>query len=349
MPVPGSPDAATVALWMAANLGWHVLPLHPHKKSVLGNCRTCHKDDHHATVCPCLARGDGALCHGVWAATNAPDVIRRWARARLSPVWGLSLGASGLLGFDLDAHGGTAPAQPLHGLDWPTSTPLPVDGVECYATLAALHGAGLDTDATLTVATPSGGLHLIYAAEVGRWKSSSVGKSIRDGRVRSGLAWQVDIKAHAGYVVIPGSRTPSGLYERVSSTTTPDALAPWQIERLVATGHDRHATPAKPPAVSATPVAIRSDRAGRYAASALRSACVELAGMSPNSGRNAKLFRSASRLAGMVEAGWIDADTVQAALAEAARAARLPAGEIRYALASGMRSPWPAPDLEAAA
>ena len=201
--------------------------------------------------------------------------------------------------------------------------------------------AALDTGTTLATATPSGGLHMVYAAQAGRWKSST--PHIRDDRVTSGLAWQIDIKAHGGYVVIPGSTTITGTYHRISPTVIPDRLPDWLTGELVRTGHDRHATPATTDGPAPVPAATTdAGREQRFADAALRSACTELAAMPPDSGRNRKLFRSASRLAGMVAAGWIDRDHVETALTAAATHAALPGGEIQYALASGFRNPRPA-------
>jgi hypothetical protein len=334
--------AAAVALWMAHHQGWHVLPLHPGTKKPLGGCRACGKDGdgHRAAGCLCLARGDGALCHGVWAATNDPDIVAFWARRERTRVWGLHAGASGLLAVDLDTRGGIPPARPLTGLDWPADTPAPIDGIDVYGGLAGLHGAGFDIDRTLSTQTPSGGMHLIYAAEPGRWKSSA-GTMRADGTLpASCVGWQVDIKSHAGIVVIPGSITDAGTYSRVSSTVDAMPLPSWLTAVLVRTGHDRHATPS--PVTPPRPVTVApadGSRQARYAAGALRSACVELAAMEPDSGRNNKLFRTASKLAWMVGQGWIDRAQVEQALADAAQQCRLPQGEITYALASGFRTP----------
>jgi Bifunctional DNA primase/polymerase, N-terminal len=341
-PTPASPGAATVALWLATHLGWHLLPLNPREKTPLGGCGSCgrHSDGHHATACPCLARAAGALCHGVWAASNDPDVITRWDRRWRSPVWAVNLDRSGLVAIDMDNHGGTAPPQPLNVLDWPDATPLPGDGIENFATLAGLHGAGIDTDRTMATRTPTDGLHLLYKAVPGRWKGSRT--LVRDdGTLTAGVGWQIDVKAYGGYVVIPGSVTARGRYERDSATVAVDWPPAWLTEHLIGTGHDRTAPPARP---VGPPPAIRpmpgSGREGRYAAGALRTACAELAAMDPDGhGRNRKLFRSASYLAGMVEAGWIDRGQVETALAAAAHVCLLPAGEIRFAIASGFRHP----------
>ncbi|MFD1150463.1 bifunctional DNA primase/polymerase [Saccharothrix hoggarensis] len=335
------PTAADVALWVADRHAWHVLPLHPGTKRPLAGCPDCRGGGGHtAAQCPCLARGDGALCHGVWAATADTTVICRWAARWRTTVWAVHLGVSELLAIDLDAHGGTPPAQPLNGVPWPEGNVPPADGIDTFATLASLRGRAFDLD-TLATQTPSGGLHLIYTAEPGRWKSTS--GRVRDGEdvVTSGLGWQIDIKAYGGYVVLPGSTTPVGTYRRASTTLTPATLPDWLADDLVRTGHDRHATPTpiRPTPAPVTVTARGGDRHARYAVAALRSACAELAAMPPDSGRNRKLFRSTSRLAGMAAAGWIDRAQVETALADAARAAGLPAGEIRYALASGFARP----------
>ncbi|GHH49275.1 bifunctional DNA primase/polymerase [Lentzea cavernae] len=342
--------AADAALWLAVHRGWHVLPLNYGTKRPLGGCVGCRADnkpDHTPQTCPCLARGDGALCHAVWAATTDPEVIRRWAQRWHTSVWAVHLGVSGLLAVDLDTRPDPPPHQPLNGLPWPADEPPPADGLDTYATLAALSGGTVGTD-TFTTDTPSGGLHLLYEAEALRWKGSHGKPRPGDDTVRTGLGWQIDIKAYGGYVVLPGSTSKAGLYRRSSTTTTPRPLDPWLADALTRTGHDRTAAPDARPAA---PVPVLDAQTGpaRYAASALRSACAELAEMEPDTGRNRKLFRSTTRLAGMALAGWIDRTTVETALAEAARHAGLPAAEIRYVLASGFGRPLAVPDIRSAA
>ncbi|RDI20325.1 bifunctional DNA primase/polymerase [Lentzea flaviverrucosa] len=343
--------AADVALWLAVHRGWHVLPLNYGTKRPLGGCVDCRAEhtDHTPQTCPCLARAEGALCHGVWAATTDPGVIARWAQRWHTSVWAVHLGVSGLLAVDLDTRPGPPPRQPLNGLAWPADEPPPADGLDTYATLAALSGGTVGTD-TFTTDTPSGGLHLVYGTEPLRWKGSHGKPRPGDDTVRTGLGWQIDIKAYGGYVVLPGSTSDAGQYRRSSTTTTPRRLDPWLVEALARTGHDRTATPAPPATAAPVPAFVHGDsRQARFAAGALRSACAELAAMEPDTGRNRKLFRSTTRLAGMAQAGWIDRDVVQAALADAARHAGLPAAEIRYVLASGFGRPLPVPDIRSAA
>lgn len=348
-------NAADAALWLAVHRSWRVLPLSVDSKLPLPGCRDCRATvrDHDHTECPCLARGDGALCHGVWAATHDPGVITRWAQRWHTSVWAVHLWASGLLAVDLDTRPGPPPRQPLNGVAWPTDEPPPADGLDTYATLAALSGGTVGTD-TFTTDTPSGGLHLIYDTGGRDWKGSH-GK-VRDGddTVRTGLGWQIDIKCYGGYVVLPGSTSAAGQYRRSSTTTTPRPLDTWLADALTRTGHDRTTTPAMTaPAAArpaaAVPVVDAQTGPARYAAGALRSACAELAAMQPDTGRNRKLFRSTTRLAGMAQAGWIDRATVETALADAAHHAGLPAGEIRYALESGFKRPHPVPDIRSAA
>jgi Bifunctional DNA primase/polymerase, N-terminal len=353
--VTRTPAPSTTALWLATHHGWHVFPLGRNKKPLAGceRCRTtstlpvaerCH--DH--TTCQCLARGDGAHCHAVWAATTNPAVITGWARTH-TPVWAVDCGRSGLLCADLDSHGGTPPAQPLNGRPWPPEAPPPTDGLDTWRGLVGPLAAGLDLDATLAVATPSNGLHVYYQAEPGRWASST--PRIVNGRVTSGVGWQIDIKAHGGYVILPGSRTNAGTYRRASTADLPRPMPDVVETELRRVGLDKRAQAEKerlrrahyqPPSsrVDTATSAAAGNRGVRYADAALISACVELAAMdSDGGGRNRKLFRSASRLAGMVEAGWIDRDRVERDLADAASTALLPASEIRYAIASGFRHP----------
>lgn len=65
------------------------------------------------------------------------------------------------------------------------------------AVLAALRGqpSPAEDDATLRVRTPFGGLHVWYRVPDGRrWQCSAGSSQGRD------LAWQVDIRAHGGYI-----------------------------------------------------------------------------------------------------------------------------------------------------
>jgi hypothetical protein len=348
--------AARAAIWLVRHYRWHVLPLGDGTtewaKLPRGGCRDCRPGvaDHTAVDCPCLASGQGSvLCHGVHAASNDIGVTAWRAAHYPRATWAVHLGRSGLIAIDADRHGGLPPANPLPGHE-PMAEP-PADGVAVLSWLAERVGnTSLEalTGETLAVETPTGGRHLIYRTAVEAWKGSSGGLRTDGTMSPQCLGWQIDVKAYGGFVLLPGNTTMRGQYRRISPGVEPAELPGWLVDELRRTGHDRHATPERRPyyprdvpAVSA-PAAAGISKPGEYAANALRSACDELAAMSPNSGRNRKTFRSASRLAGMVAAGWIDEHVVRDELATAARACGLPEGEVRYAIDSGFRSPRPA-------
>src|SRR5699024_7772308 len=82
-------------------------------------------------------------------------------------------------------------------------------GVECGEDVLILlaHEAGQDYPAeTLTVATPSGGLHLYFTTPEGVELRNTEGERGR------GLGWKVDTRAAGGYVLAPGSITSQGAY-----------------------------------------------------------------------------------------------------------------------------------------
>lgn len=109
--------------------------------------------------------------------TSDPERLRRtWP-----PGANIGVGcrASGVVGLDLDRHGGGAP-----------------DGIATFAALCAARGE--PWPATLTVATPHGGLHLYFRVPAGRVITSVTG------------AWPgVDTRGpgrrSGGYLIGPGS------------------------------------------------------------------------------------------------------------------------------------------------
>lgn len=120
-----------------------------------------------------------ATAHGLHNATTDEATIRAWWQRSPNANIGINCGASGLVVVDLDVKNGAK------GLD----------------TWATLHTElGID-DHTPTVATPTKGLHLYYAAS-GQQVRNSAGK----------LGQGVDVRAAGGYVVAPPSRTPDGEY-----------------------------------------------------------------------------------------------------------------------------------------
>lgn len=134
-------------------------------------------------------------------ATTSPALLDRWpAGAGV----GIACGPSGLVVVDCDNHGGTPPQE------W--NRPGITDGLDVYADVWARHSHAPLFN-TMTVETPSGGLHFYYRAPLGSRIRNSAGK----------LGWQVDVRAAGGYVCAPGTTLPNGPYKPVGG---PENIAP---------------------------------------------------------------------------------------------------------------------------
>lgn len=229
--------ALATARWCAGK-GWPVHPLAAGRKTPAGNCDACRGPGHTHDGCTCLR--DGRWCHGFRAATLDPGRIERWWGSGGGDVLGVgvSCGPAGLVVIDVDAHAQSLPdrSRLLPGIPIVDSVDLTglANGFHTLGVLAALRGAAhpaTDTG-TLRVRTPSGGLHVWYRAHPGhRWQSSAGSSS---GRA---LAWQVDIRAHGGYIVAPGTRTPQGGYTPLGAAREPSLLPDWLAVELERTGH----------------------------------------------------------------------------------------------------------------
>lgn len=144
-----------------------------------------------------LRPGEKRPLVGQWEqrATNNPKCLDQWpARAGI----GVACGPSGLVVVDLDTHG-SIPA----GSQWDQSGIR--DGLDVFALLWERHSPGTSMFDTLTVTTPSGGLHLYFRAPRATQVRNSASK----------VAPMVDVRAAGGYVVIDaelenGSYKPSG-------------------------------------------------------------------------------------------------------------------------------------------
>lgn len=103
-----------------------------------------------------------------------------------------------------------------------------VDGVAALDAVAVRHGFTLAP--TITVLTPSGGLHMYYATPVGTLVPNSA------SRIGPGI----DIRGAGGYLVGPGSWTPKGAYEVISEPHVGIAAVPAALLDL-ATAEERKA------------------------------------------------------------------------------------------------------------
>ncbi|MFI8817757.1 MULTISPECIES: bifunctional DNA primase/polymerase [unclassified Streptomyces] len=315
-----------LARWCAGN-GWPVHPLAAGRKTPAANCPSC-KDRHHdPATCPCLPAG--RPCHGFHAGTTAPDRIDRWWGDSPRAGVGVACGPAGLVVIDVDAHSAAVPdrGRLLPGIAIHESVNLDglASGFDTLALLAALRRqpSPAEDESTLRVRTPSGGLHVWYRnpAPAPRYRSSA-GSS-----PKVALAWQVDVRAHGGYIIAPATRTSQGTYEAVGTTRMPAPLPEWLAAELTRTGHvltpDR---PRTPPAPLAAPLprarGARSPKRAQRVLDPLVGAVRACAATPEGAGFTEKLNRAAFTAGGLIAAGHLDERAVRPLLADAADAAR---------------------------
>ncbi|MFE9427064.1 bifunctional DNA primase/polymerase [Kitasatospora sp. NPDC006697] len=317
--------ARGTARWCAAR-GWPVLPLAPGRKTPAGNCAACREPGHDHRGCGCIAAG--RWCHGFHAATVDPEVIDRWWGGTPGLGVGIACGPAGLLVVDVDAHEAVVPDRDrlLPGIAIPGQVDLTglANGFHTLAVLAALNGATSPAQdaGTLRVRTPSGGLHVWYRVGAGeRWQCST-GSSA--GRA---LAWQVDVRAHGGYIVAPGTRTRAGAYRAVDGGREPAPLPGWLAAELRRTGH---LTPDQTPVRSAVPprarAAVLAAGGGRGTATrmltGLLAEVVACGAVAEGAGFSERLNRAAYTAGGLVAAGALGQGEAERVLGEAAEHAR---------------------------
>jgi len=268
----------------AAALGWHVFPCAPGAKQ------------------PAL--------RGNWQelATTSPTQIRDWW-ARAPYNIGLACGPSGLVVIDLDLPHADAEDDDEDG------TLFPLSGADRLARLARSHGQRYPAG-TYVVDTPSGGVHLYFAA--GR-------EAVRNSA--GALAPHIDVRADGGYVIGAGSQAGERAYTARAPLRRPAALPPW-LARLLTEPPEAPAVPPQwPPA----------DRAqGRaYAMAALRAETERVAAARPGT-RNDTLNRAAFSLGQLVAARLLPPVPVITGLISAAVQAGLSEEEATRTVRSGM-------------
>ncbi|WP_434599898.1 bifunctional DNA primase/polymerase [Streptomyces sp. A5-4] len=337
-----------VALWCAVQ-GWPVHPLAPRRKTPAANCHACRGKAHNYRDCACIALG--RWCHGFHAATCDPSLISAWWGERPDFGVGVSCGPAGLVVIDVDAHQAPlpGPGRLLPGIHIPETVSLRGlrHGFHSLAVLAALREA-LDPaqdESTLRVRTPSGGMHIWYASELGQaWRCSAGSSPSR------ALAWQVDVRAHGGYIIAPGTKTDTGSYRALGTVRRPAALPGWLAVELARTGH----LPAPPAQRTTTPMPRRAHEAviaaggGRDVAArtfdTVLAAVIGCGAVAEGAGFSDKLNRAAYTAGGLVGAGHLTAKEAEIALLGAAAQAR-PGQErralqiIRSGMTAGSRQP----------
>jgi hypothetical protein len=133
--------------------------------------------------------------------------------ARPSYNIGVACGPSNLLVIDCDV--ATDDKAPPDGFNMIGIS----DGLGVLGELA--RRARGDLPATYTVATPSGGTHLVYRQPAGVRLRPTIGT----------LGWLLDTRGHGGYVVAAGSTLPNGGYELVDDAD-PVELPAWLVQAL---------------------------------------------------------------------------------------------------------------------
>ncbi|MEV6682283.1 bifunctional DNA primase/polymerase [Streptomyces erythrochromogenes] len=337
----------SLARWCASN-GWPVHPLTPGRKTPAGNCQKCSQSGHTHANCPCLRAG--RWCHGFHAATLDYSRIDQWWANNPRMGVGVACGPAELVVIDVDAHTGDLPPRDrlLPGITVGEAVDLRglSTGFHSLAVLAALRGerSPADDHTTLRVRTPSGGLHVWYRATDGRQWQCSAGS----GKNRA-LAWQVDVRAHGGYIIAPGTSTSAGVYQPVGNVRQPAPLPVWLAQELQRTGHlpAPHIPAARPVPPRARQAVLAAgggqDKTSRLL-TALLAEVASCAQHAEGTGFSEKLNRAAYTLGGLVAAGHLADSAALEALREAAAAAR-PSQEhrsaqiIRSGMAAGAQRP----------
>ncbi|WP_425575192.1 bifunctional DNA primase/polymerase [Streptomyces durmitorensis] len=328
--------------------GWPVHPLARGRKTPVANCEACRVPGHSRRRCPCLT--GGRWCHGFHAATLDRARVDQWwgRRPGMGVGVGVACGHAGLVVIDIDAHARPLPPrdQLLPGIPIPEQVDLTglANGFHTLGLLAALSGAAspADDDTTLRVRTPSGGLHVWYRAHRSqRWQCST-----GSGGGRS-LAWQVDVRAHGGYIVAPGTATAAGAYTPVGPVREPAPLPAWLAGELERTSH-LPAVPAPrwvpPRARQAVLAAGRASHGTHQSLSTVLAPVARCGHVPEGAGFSDALNRAAYTIGGLVAAGRVSRDEAEPALRDVAFAAR-PGQErrteqiIRSGMAAGLERP----------
>lgn len=321
----GVPQPLATAKWCASR-GWPVHPLAPGRKTPAGNCVACREPGHTYQGCACIAAG--RWCHGFRAATLDFARIEQWWGANPGLGVGIACGPAGLVVIDVDAHAQELPGRDrlLPGIGISDDVDLSglANGFHTIGVLAALRGVGspADDESTLRVRTPSGGLHVWYRAHGGHQWQCSTGSG--GGRA---LAWQVDVRAHGGYIVAPGTVTEAGTYTPVGDVREPAPLPDWLARELERTGHLPPAhVPAPRPVPPRARQAVLAAGGGRGAAGrALAGVLAEVAAcaaLPEGAGFSEKLNRAAYTAGGLVAAGHLTEAEAERVLRETAEHAR---------------------------
>lgn len=172
---------------------------------------------------------------------------------------------------------------------------------------------GLFAEPTLSVETARGE-HLYF---------THPGGTIGNRKLGPGL----DVRADAGYVLLPPSVHPTGALYTWTCRAPAIALPPTVLDAL------RDEPPPDPAAVAEPPVDAGTPRRRAYVAAAIEAECLTLA-RTPEGDRNNALNRAAFALARFMATGEADPEKLVSVLTYAARNTGLPDREIRRTIRS---------------
>jgi len=285
---------------------------------------------HEIDKCRCIPAG--RHCHGVRAATTDPDLIDRWWAEDPRYGVGVACGPSGLVILDIDNHGTDRPENSdiLPGVAVDQDAADFESGWDTIAALCAVRNAKLPwiEPPTLSVLTPSGGLHAWFRVEDAEQWRQGAGK----------LGWQIDLKAGWGYGIVPGTATRKGPYRALGDCRTVAELPAWLAADLKRAGHHKGAQQARPNHTAKQLLArIQRPKGDRYVAAAVRAE-VERVTSAASGTRNETVFSAARALGRFIPAGQLSEPEVEDLLNAAAQVAGLSENEARTAVRSGIRA-----------
>ena len=276
----------------AARRGWAVFPCRPGDKR------------------PAVAEWERRAC-------AAPERVGRYWPSAHHNI-GVACGPSRLVVIDLDTH------SPLPD-DW--RLPGVNDGRDVLALLA--EWAGQPWPVTYTVKTPTGGLHIYFAAPDGPEIRNSAGK----------IGPLVDVRGGGGYVLAAGSVLDERAYPgnpecrelvtggrgyEVVDDSDPEPLPAWLADL---------SADVEPAARPCAPGRVRAASGARF------QGLIDTVRAGKEGDRNGPLYWAARRAAEMITAGEVDRGTAEESLVAAALEAGLRGGEreARRTFASAMR------------
>jgi predicted P-loop ATPase len=254
-------------------------------------------------------------------ATTDPGIIEAWAKADSTRVFGIELGAAGLIVIDCDRHREEA------------------DGCSAFNQLVEANGGIASVPVTIS---SGGGLHIYF-----RQPAVPIGCP-----VKTGLPAGIDVKGVGGNIVVPGSRRPDGVEWRAFDGKPTLAHAYGNGLPVIPKWLEKLARKVERPDLESAQRAARRANGNRertYASAALDRQCREIAGLTANSGRNQKLNAAAFGLGRMVARSWIDRAKVADALKNAAATCALVKDDgmaavqatIASGLTAGLQQPYP--------